>query len=278
MKTFRFGLIGNNVTYSKSADIFQAVFQKHAIDGHCEVFNMTPEEFDEKFQAIGSSSVDGLSVTIPYKKRVIPFLDDVAPIARAIEAVNSIRLHNGKRIGYNTDCYGFSFPLRKYAEKLKHGNALIFGAGGAAKATIYSLYTDYEIKDFRVVARDQEKLTQFEKSLTKDISGLHIETSLIDDFKLNDRYKICVNCTPLGGWNHPNVMPFPQNSDLSLVKIYYDLNYNADNICMRYTKSKSHHTIDGSAMLVAQALRSFYLWTGIKTEFVPIYERVFGAK
>ena len=59
MKKFRFGLIGNNVTYSKSADIFKAVFKQHDIDGSCEVFNICPDEFNQKFQSITGSAVDG---------------------------------------------------------------------------------------------------------------------------------------------------------------------------------------------------------------------------
>ena len=75
----------------------------------------------------------------------------------------------------------------------------------------------------------------------------------------------------------PDILPFPQNFDLQTTKIYYDLNYNADNNCMKFAQTKTQHALDGSAMLVAQALRSFYLWTGLKTEFKPIYKEVFGA-
>ncbi len=277
MKKFRFGLIGNNVTYSKSADIFKAVFKQHDIDGSCEVFNICPDEFNQKFQSITGSAVDGLSVTIPYKKSVISFLDEIAPVAHAIEAVNSIRLIDGKRFGYNTDCFGFSYPLRQFSEKLKHGKALIFGAGGAAKAALYALFTDYEIKDFVIVTRDEKKIQLFKESIPSDLKGLHIRGFTFDNYTKVERYAICVNCTPLGGWNMSDVMPFPSKCDMRTIKIYYDLNYNADNKCMEFVQSKTQHSLDGSAMLVAQALRSFYLWTGIKTEFEPIYKQVFGA-
>ncbi len=277
MKKFRFGLIGNNVTYSKSADIFKAVFKQHGIDGNCEVFNISPEEFNHKFQTITDNVADGLSVTIPYKKNVIEFLDEIAPVAHAIKAVNSIRLIDGKRFGYNTDCFGFSYPLRQFSEKLKHSKALIFGAGGAAKATLYALFTDYEIKDFTIITRDEKKIQLFKESIPADLKGLHISGCTFDNYTRVERYAICVNCTPLGGWNMPDVMPFPSKCDMRAIKIYYDLNYNADNKCMKFAQSKTQHSLDGSAMLVAQALRSFYLWTGIKTEFEPIYKQVFGA-
>ncbi len=277
MKQFRFGLIGNNVTYSKSADIFQALFQQHNIDGSCEVFNIKPEEFKAKFETINDSLVDGLSVTIPYKKDVITSLDEIDPVTKAIKAVNSIRLKDGKRIGYNTDCYGSSYPLRIHAEKLKHNKAIIIGAGGAAKAAVYALFADYEIKDFHIVARDEEKIKLFQESLQTDLKGISIKGSSFENCNSDTRFAICVNCTPLGGWNLPDVMPFPKNINFQNVKIYYDLNYNADNKCMKIAQTKTQFAINGSAMLVAQALRSFYLWTGIKTEFEPIYKKVFGV-
>ncbi len=277
MKHFRFGLIGNNVTYSKSADIFKAIFEQHNIDGSCEVFNIKPDQFEQRFQQITDKVVDGVSVTIPYKKDVISHLDEVAPIANAIKAVNSIQMKDGKRIGYNSDCFGFSYPLRKYSEKLKHGKALIFGAGGAAKAAVYALFADYEIKDFVIVARELQKIKQFKETIPSELKGLHIQGCTFDDYTFDDRFAICVNCTPLGGWNMSDVMPFPSKCDLQKIKIYYDLNYNADNKCMEFAESKSHHTIDGSTMLVAQAVRSFYLWTGIQTQFEPIYDQVFGV-
>ena len=277
MKNFRFGLIGNNVTYSKSADIFEAVFKQHNIDGTCAVYNILPDEFQSKFLKLTETEVDGLSVTIPYKKTVIEYLDDVAPIANAIQAVNSIRLIEGKKIGFNTDCYGLSYPLRKYAEKLKHSTALIIGAGGAAKAVVYALFTDYEIKDFTIIARNSKKLKQFKDSLLNDLIGITLNDFTFDEFSRQDRFSICVNCTPLGGWNMPDKLPFPQHFDLQNAKIYYDLNYNADNNCMKFAQSKTQHCLDGSSMLVAQALRSFYLWTGLKTDFKQIYTKVFGA-
>lgn len=277
MKQFRFGLIGNNVAYSKSADIFKAVFQQHDIEGTCEVFNIKPNDFKQQFELLTDKVVDGLSVTIPYKKEVIEYLDEVAPVANAIKAVNSILLIDGKRFGYNTDCFGFSYPLRQYSEKLKHNKAIIFGAGGAAKAVMYALFVDCEIKDFTIVTRDRSKLQLFKESIPSDLNGLNIDGCTFDEYSKDERYAICVNCTPLGGWNMSDVMPFPAKCDMRNIKIYYDLNYNADNKCMEYAALKAQHSIDGSAMLVAQALRSFYLWTGIKTEFDSIYKQVFGV-
>ena len=278
---FRFALIGNNVTYSRSTDIFNCIFSLKNIKGSCEIINIEPNDFEKKFQLINESQVDGVSVTIPFKKEVIQYLDEIDPIAEAIQAVNSIHFSKGKRIGYNTDCYGFSKPLHNYSGHLKHGNALILGAGGAAKAVVYTLYTDYEIKDFTIFARDIEKLHLFKESLSSVINSVNLKLCTQSDkfySEFDNRYSIGVNCTPLRGWNKPELSPLPEKYDWSNLKLYYDLNYNRDNQLINKAREGCIDAFDGSAMLVAQAIRSFYLWTGVKVTFDEVYAAVFGAQ
>ena len=275
MNSFKFALLGHNIGYSKSMDIFNAIYQNQKIHGECVVCNLNPETFDEEFKNISVSDITGMSVTIPYKNRVIQFLDDIDPVAKAIEAVNSIQFTNGKLIGYNTDCYGFSKPLRKHAAMLKHGNALILGAGGAAKAVVYALYTDYEIRNFTIVARDIDKLQMFADSIKKITNGINFTAATYDSYHFNQRFDIIVNCTPLGGWNFPDNTPIPKSTDVSESKIYYDLNYNDNNKLIASAIGKCLHVFDGSSMLTAQALRSFFLWTGVKVDYNAIYPVVF---
>ncbi|MEE8405029.1 MAG: shikimate dehydrogenase, partial [candidate division Zixibacteria bacterium] len=127
---YKFGLIGQNVAYSKSADIFKAIFELKGLDGSFENFDLDSEnEFDKKFKSLMTKKICGLSVTIPHKKRVIPLLNDISAVAEALEAVNSISVENGLLHGHNTDVFGFSLPLKPYTEKLKHGRAMILGCG-----------------------------------------------------------------------------------------------------------------------------------------------------
>lgn len=278
MERFRFALIGHNVTYSRSADIFERIFSLKNINGSCEIINIDPDGFVDRFRSITEEQVDGMSVTIPFKKAVMAYLDEIDPIAQAIEAVNSIRYTKGKKLGYNTDCFGFSKPLHPHANILKHGKALIFGAGGAAKAVVYTLYTDYEIKDFVILNRNMDKMRKFKESLSEKIDGMHMTLCKREDEGqiVNDRFDIAVNCTPLGGWNKPDLSPFPDSFDFNNLKIYYDLNYNTNNQLVKTAKTKTQVALDGSAMLVAQAIRSFYLWTGIQVNFDNVYSHVFG--
>ena len=275
-EVYRFGMVGHNTAYSKSPDIFKAIFGIKKVTGSFTNLVIEPEEFEARFRELASGDLQGLSVTIPFKNAVLPFLDDIDPVAEALQAVNSVLIKEGKLYGFNTDSHGFSLALRPFAERLKHGRALVFGNGGVAKAVIYSLYTYYEVRRFTVVGRSQKRLNEFRKSLQKQISGIAIETSVSSEQISSSTIDIIVNCTPLGGWNSPEDSPFSKGFDWSCGKIYYDLNYNTGNRLIEKAKSSGLATIDGSMMLVGQAIRSFNIWTGEDVAFEAVYERVFG--
>ena len=224
-----------------------------------------------------TNNICGLSVTIPHKKRVIPLLNDISAVAEALEAVNSISVENGQLHGHNTDVFGFSLPLKPFAEKLKHGRAMILGCGGSARAVVYSLYIDYEISEFCVICRSGDKLQQFKTSMKQILKNSHIETSAISDCTdaLSKTFSIVVNCTPLGGWNHQDTLPFPEDFNWNSSRIYYDLNYNQDNLALRKALDNNVTAFDGSQMLVGQAVRSFDIWTGLTVEFDEVYDKVF---
>ena len=269
-------MIGHNTAYSKSPDIFKAIFAIKNVSGSFVNMTATPDEFETRFKELAAGDIQGLSITIPYKRVVIPFLDDIDPVATALEAVNSVWVKNGTLNGFNTDSHGFSLALRPHAEKLKHGRALVLGCGGAAKAAVYSLYTYYEVKEFTVVARNAEHLDEFRKSLQRQISGIALTTVVMGTSVTDDQPDIVVNCTPVGGWNSPDSSPFVIGFNWPQGKIYFDLNYNTDNQLVAAARSVGMIAIDGSMMLVGQAIRSFNIWTGEDVNFDEVYRRVFG--
>jgi len=278
--TYRFGLIGHRVSYSKSGDVFRAIFSHIGKKGAFDIFDVAPDDFQAQLDELVKDGVQGLSVTIPYKQAVIKHLQEIDTIAGALKAVNSISIDSKTLYGFNTDCYGFSLPLREYGEKLKQGTALILGCGGAARAAVYSLYTDYELRRFTVLGREGLKLTEFRRPLERNLHQIMItpvvEQEIAGDTWEGASYDIIVNCTPLGGWNYPNEYPLPKGLHWRAGKMYYDINYNKGNQVIKSARDAGLIAIDGSMMLVGQALRSFDIWTGETVPFEPIYERVFG--
>lgn len=275
---YRFGLIGYRVSYSRSKQIFEAIFDQLRVSGDFTIFDITPDHFELEAEKLFQSGVQAVSITIPHKKRIMSLLDDIDPVAKALDAVNSVCVRGGHLYGFNTDTYGFAQPLHQYSPQLKHGHAVILGCGGSAKATVYSLYTDLEVRKFSIISRSWEKLDDFKQSITEILpeASINIVTLGQSHGAVTD-YHILVNCTPLGGWNHPEESPFNQLTALNRGKLYYDLNYNEKNIALQHAQDSGMITINGSEMLVAQAARSFYLWTGIKIEHASIYGKVFPS-
>lgn len=207
----KFGLIGYPLSHSFSKKYFTNKFEKESItDAEYELF---PIETIEELPKLIADNPDlvGLNVTIPYKEHVIPLLDALEPKAEAIGAVNTIKIEDGKLIGYNTDYHGFKNSLIKFigANELP-SKALILGTGGASKAVKATL-EDLNIQ-FQFVSREP---TVDQLSYQSFSSSNHFQASLL-----------IVNTTPLGmSPNEANLPDLPYDQ-LSQEHFLYDLVYN----------------------------------------------------
>ena len=187
----------------------------------------------------------GLSVTIPYKEQIIPFLDDISSDAKAIGAVNCIKIKNQKLIGYNTDIVGFENSFKPLLKPF-HQNALILGSGGASKAVKFVL-KKLNIP-FISVARNP--------SNTDEIAYQSLTHHLIEE------HQIIINCTPVGTF--PSVNEFPQIPYESLTSNHFlfDLIYNpSETIFLKNGKEKGALIKNGLEMLELQAEKAWEIWT-----------------
>lgn len=277
-RKYKFGVLGHNIDYSKSPDLFTAVAQIAGVECDCRLFDVAPDDLEHRFPEILKSGVDGFSVTIPHKQRVIPYLKQVDSVAELVGAVNSVGLRGGSAYGYNTDSHGFSVALADHREALKDGTAFVIGSGGAAMAVIHCLHTQFELGRFYLIGRNLDKLTRKADIVRKRLTGINIEPVKASGFgALADmEYDIVVNCTPAGGWNQPEANPMPDGFQWRAGKIFCDLSYNAGNKLVARAANESMVAYDGSIMLIGQALRSLYLWTGLEVPFEPVYRAVFG--
>jgi len=277
--TLRFGVIGRNIEYSRSKAVFEAVFRLVGVDGSFEVISCEDVELGTHLTRLRKGELRGLSVTVPFKNRVVPMVDKVGATAEQIEAVNSICSRRGKLLGFNTDVVGVSRALADHREVLAGGHALLIGSGGGARAVLFSLVRDIGVKDVTVLGRSTESLDGFRQAAETVIEGPRLRTCVSgsDALSSGDKFDIVINCTPLGGWNHAEESPLPEGWTWEMTRVYFDLNYNADNAAVAAAKASGTASVDGSIMLVAQALRSLAIWTGQTMPFGPVYEAVFGA-
>ncbi len=136
------GVMGHPIAHSKSPQFQQAALDHCNIDATFEAWDVSPTDLKSKIDSFRSSDFIASCVTLPHKQAVIPLLDGLADTAEAIGAVNWIVPENGKLIGHNTDAPGFLRALKEFAGFDPQGsNAVIFGAGGAARAVVHALKT-----------------------------------------------------------------------------------------------------------------------------------------
>ena len=250
MKVKRLGLIGYPLGHSFSAGYFAEKFKKERIDGYS--YENFPIENIELFPSLIEENPDliGLNVTIPYKEKVIPFLNELTDEAKSIGAVNTIKIirKEGEKpylIGHNTDCFGFQESLKPLLKGYHH-KALILGTGGAAKAVEYVLKNiGLEV---RYVSRNPEDENVYRY---EDLEG-----------EVFNIFKVIVNSTPLG--MHPKVdqcPPLPYEL-LNQENLLYDLVYNpAETLFMKKGKEQGALTQNGLPMLQLQAEGAWKFWT-----------------
>lgn len=275
---YAFGLIGHNIAYSRSPDVFAEIFRQDEVAGRFDLFDIAPERFDAELEHVLTRGVQGLSVTIPHKQRIIDRVTDVDHVAGALGAVNSVAVDGAVLHGYNTDPHGFVVGLGPHAGYCRNGTALILGSGGAAKAAVFGLYDECGVRRFTVVGRSRAKLAEFTDTMTTQLPEAELNSVLFSELDNlpGRRFTLMVNATPLGGWNHLEESPVPDGFDWSSAGLYYDLNYNRNNPVVQAARRAGVTAIDGAAMLVGQAVRSYHLWTGRTVQFEPVFKAAFG--
>lgn len=242
-KRLNFGLLGKNIDYSFSPGYFAEKFEQENLL-HCHYQNFDCATVDEVFSTIQRTDLKGLNVTIPYKEEVIPAMDQLSPTAAAIGAVNTIIFtKEGKRIGDNTDAYGFERALfDQYNGKPE--KALILGTGGASKAVAYVLRKRGIIPHF--VSRKAGKNILDYAALTTEVILAH---------------ELIINCTPLGTFPAVDTAPSINYEALTPKHFLFDLVYNpTETRFLQLGKKQGAGTANGADMLVHQANRSWALW------------------
>jgi shikimate dehydrogenase len=206
-----------------------------------------------------NSLILGLNVTIPYKESVISCLDELDPIARKIFAINVIHNDKGKLTGYNTDYTGFKRALRKY-DHLNLENAVILGAGGAARSVIYALYT-LNFKKIVFFSRNRKRINRIMRDFyfIKVLKGhLWEEIKIKAEIRSSD---VLINATPVGMFPDENKTPIEIDFQLKDNFLVFDLIYNPRlTKFLKGAKNRGALIENGINMLIFQAMESLKIW------------------
>lgn len=242
----KYGLIGYPLGHSFSREYFNQKFADEGIDAVYENFEI-PSIDNLPLVLDSNPSLKGLNVTLPYKEKVISYLDYVSPEARAIGAVNVIKVeHNGSKIylrGYNSDVIGFTKSIEPLLENY-HKKALVLGTGGASKAVDYGL---------RSLGLETVLVSRFKRPGT-----IQYENVTPDVVK---EYNVIVNCTPVGMYPNSDSCPKLPYEALDTHNLLYDVIYNPDEtLFMKKGKAQGATVKNGIEMLLLQAFASWSFW------------------
>ncbi len=242
----KYGLIGYPLGHSFSIGYFNEKFANEGIDA--VYTNYEIPSIDDFMEVVESNpELRGLNVTIPYKEKVINYLDSLSDEAKEIRAVNVIKvIHQGKNTilrGYNSDVIGFTQSMEPMLGS-QHKKALILGTGGASKAIDYSL---------RSLGLETMKVSRFQR--TDTITYEQVTAEVVRE------YPVIVNCTPVGMYPHADECPKLPYEAMDHNNILYDLIYNPDETLFM-KKGKAHEAVvkNGLEMLLLQAFASWEFW------------------
>lgn len=242
----KYGLIGYPLGHSFSKGYFNEKFESEGIDAEYSNFEISSIEALNAIIA-ANPNLKGFNVTIPYKQQVIPFLKEMSNEAKAIGAVNVVKVtRKGNNVtlkGYNSDCIGFSRSIEPMLAPY-HKKALILGTGGASKAVKYAL----------------ENLGLETKYVSRTVKDGCFTYNELTPATLHE-YNVIVNCTPLG--MYPNIEQCPQipYEALDNTNLLYDLIYNPDQtLFLKKGKEQGAQTKNGLEMLLLQAFASWEFW------------------
>ena len=271
---YQLGLIGYPLGHSLSPKIHTVALRACGLTGTYSLFPIHPDNKPELFNLltrIRSGEIHGLNVTIPHKRNVIEFMDELTPTAQAIGAVNTIYMRQDKLIGDNTDAPGFLADLNKFVGDWRleiERSALVVGAGGSARAVVYALLNDgWEVN---IAARRIEQAQQ----LAQSFPNYQLPITNLTDLQLST-FSLIVNTTPIGMTPNIDASPLPENTIFSKHTFVYDLVSNPlETKLVRDARAQGLNASTGFGMLIEQAALAFEKWTGASADRIAMKKEV----
>ena len=276
------GLIGCPTAHSISPMMHNDSFRALGLDMVYLCFDVLPEQLGTVIPALRQMKVYGFNVTMPDKEAILPWLDELAPEAELIGAVNTVRECEGKLIGHNTDGTGFMRAAREEGVDIAGKEMILLGAGGAASAIAVQAALD-GAKALHLICR-RSKSWQHARDLADRISAkTNCKADLTDLAdteeirRLAKDSRLLVNATPVGMEPDTEKTPIGDASvfhpGLSVADIIY---HPRQTLLLKMAAEAGCHTFNGMYMLLWQGAEAFRLWTGREMPAELIRARYFS--
>ena len=260
MKKKSFAIIGDPVAHSLSPILHNYWFKKYKIDAEYSLLNVKEKDIESIAVRVRNGEISGLNVTLPYKQKIIPFIDKLINDAKSTNSVNTIFLdETNTLVGENTDVFGLQAAYLKEINEAKNKKALVIGAGGVSPSVIFALQKS-RINNISIINRTHEKSIFLKKKF--DFLNILNWSSLRQKIS---NFDIIINATSLGLKNGED-FEFSFD-DVKNNMIYIDTIYNPlETKTLKYLKDNKIKTFNGLDMFIYQGQKSFYLWNKVNPE------------
>ena len=260
------GLIGHPLKQTYSPFIHNVAFQFKNLDYIYLPFDVISDNLAAALKGVMALGIEGLNVTIPYKEKIIKYLDELSEESAIIGAVNTVVNDQGILKGYNTDVYGIMESLMPFKDEITGSKVCVIGAGGASRAVIYTLIRYFKPEEITLINRTVQRADSLQNYFS--------EKMLYNNFKTKDLFppeligtfqssKLIINSTPIGMFPDVHDTPTELKESFYRGQLVFDMVYNpTETVFLKLAEKQGAKIIGGLKMLVYQAAKSFELWTG----------------
>ena len=242
-------VIGNPIEHSLSPKLHNHWIKKNNIDAIYEKKQVNESDIKSLILEIKNEKINGINVTIPFKKSVIPYMDELSPEASESQSINTIYFQNGKVIGHNTDISGFELGIKYFKYDIKNKIVFILGAGGVVSSIIVAL---------KKMGVTKISISNRTKTKAEDIKKNFNELEIIDWGK-TPNFDMIINATSIGLKNEDEIKL--DYVGIGNNKFFYDVIYNPrETPFLKRAKLFGNRTENGKMMFIYQAHQSFTIW------------------
>lgn len=258
-------VVGNPIAHSLSPELHNYWLRKNNIQGTYKKEEINSEDLKKLTTRIKDKEIFGANITVPFKREIISYLDELTSEAKTTQSVNTITLENNKIIGHNTDVKGFENAIKDTGYNLEEKKIFVLGAGGVVPSIIFALLK-MKASVIMLSNRTRKKADYLKDYFTSVLAEDEIQKKIIiNEWGDIPKFDVVINATSVGLKKDDKL-----NLDFSKVgkdKFFYDVIYNpAETNFLKNGKNLNNFTENGKKMFIYQAAESFKIWHNIKPE------------
>ena len=259
------GLLGNPVKHSISPLIQNHAFSKLNLPFVYIPLEVQKENLHTAMHALRAFGFAGANVTIPHKRDVIHYCDNISELSKLTGTVNTLYFDNEMLSGTTTDADGFFRALESMNYAIENNNVIILGNGGAARTIGFAIAKEKKVTSLTIIGRNKSRVETLSSEI-REKTGITITSALFDSKECNKFIKDCsllINCTSVGLSPNFDKSPLPPDAFHKAMYVFDSIYNPAETKLLKYAKKAGCQTQNGLRMLLYQGLVSFKYWTGV---------------